>query len=344
MEISKVNETESLYDEEVAKVENLQDLENLRLKFLGKKGLITDIMTKFREVPVELKKEFGQKVNALKNKIETSIESVKENLAQKMVDLEIKNTKEFDYSLPVDTNSGSLNPRTIIQKQVVDIFKNMGFVVEDGREVETEYNNFEAVNVPKNHPARDMQDTFWLDNGELLKTQTSAAQNRILRTYGPVCKVIFPGRVFRNEALDARHENTFFQLEGVVVGKNVTVANLIYFEKAMLKALFKKDIDVRLRPGFFPFTEPSYEMDAKCPFCSGRGCHTCGGSGWLELCPCGMIHPNVLRMAGIDPDEYNGFAFGLGFDRLVMIRTNLDDIRHLNSNNLKVLSQFKTRI
>lgn len=344
MEISKVNETESLYDEEVAKVENLQDLENLRLKFLGKKGLITDIMTKFREVPVELKKEFGQKVNALKNKIETSIESVKENLAQKMVDLEIKNTKEFDYSLPVDTNSGSLNPRTIIQKQVVDIFKNMGFVVEDGREVETEYNNFEAVNVPKNHPARDMQDTFWLDNGELLKTQTSAAQNRILRTYGPVCKVIFPGRVFRNEQLDARHENTFFQLEGVVVGKNITVANLIYFEKAMLKALFKKDIEVRLRPGFFPFTEPSYEMDAKCPFCGGKGCHTCGGSGWIELCPCGMIHPNVLKMAGIDPDEYNGFAFGMGFDRLVMIRTNLDDIRYLNSNNLKVMSQFGTKM
>ena len=250
----------------------------------------------------------------------------------------------FDYSLPVDTKTGSLHPRTIIQKQVCDIFKNMGFVVEDGNEVETEYNNFESVNVPKNHPARDMQDTFWLNNGELLKTQTSAAQNRILRTYGPVCKVIFPGRVFRNEELDARHENTFFQLEGVVVGKNVTVANLIYFEKAMLKSLFKKDIEVRLRPGFFPFTEPSYELDAKCPFCGGTGCHTCGNSGWLELCPCGMIHPNVLRMAGIDPDEYNGFAFGLGFDRLVMIRTKLDDIRYLNSNNLKIMSQFKTNM
>ena len=331
MELNIIEDVEKQYDEDSAKVENLQALESLRLKFLGKKGLVADIMSKFREVPVEQKKEFGQKVNALKTKIENSIE-------------EIKNTKMFDYSLPVDTKTGSLNPRTIIQKQVVDIFKNMGFVIEDGKEVESEYNNFESVNVPKNHPARDTQDTFWLNNGQLLKTQTSAAQNRILKTYGPVCKVIFPGRVFRNEALDARHENTFFQLEGVVVGKNVTVSNLIYFEKAMLKALFKKDIDVRLRPGFFPFTEPSYEMDAKCPFCSGKGCHTCGGSGWLELCPCGMIHPNVLRMAGIDPEEYNGFAFGLGFDRLVMIRTNLDDIRHLNSNNLKVLSQFKTRI
>ena len=344
MELNIVEDVERQYDEDSANIENLQALESLRLKYLGKKGLVADIMSKFREVPAEQKKEFGQKVNALKNKIESSIETIKTDLAEKAVNEEIKATRQFDYSLPVDTESGSLHPRTIIQKQVVDIFKNMGFIIEDGKEVETEYNNFESVNVPKNHPARDMQDTFWLDNGELLKTQTSAAQNRILRTYGPVCKVIFPGRVFRNEELDARHENTFFQLEGVVVGKNVTVANLIYFEKAMLKALFKKDIEVRLRPGFFPFTEPSYEMDARCPFCGGKGCHTCGGSGWLELCPCGMIHPNVLRMAGIDPDEYNGFAFGLGFDRLVMIRTNLDDIRYLNSNNLKVMSQFKSKM
>ena len=344
MELNEIYEVEKKFDDEIKTVSALAELETVRVKYLGKKGYITDIMSKFREVPADQKKEFGQKVNALKGKIEKSIEETKFALEQKAIEEEINNTEMFDYSLPVDTETGSLNPRTIIQKQVVDIFKNMGFVIEDGNEVETEYNNFESVNVPKNHPARDTQDTFWLSNGQLLKTQTSAAQNRILRTYGPVCKVIFPGRVFRNEQLDARHENTFFQLEGVVVGKNITVANLIYFEKAMLKALFKKDIEVRLRPGFFPFTEPSYEMDAKCPFCGGRGCHTCGGSGWIELCPCGMIHPNVLRMAGIDPDEYNGFAFGLGFDRLVMIRTNLDDIRHLNSNNLKVMSQFKTKM
>lgn len=344
MELSNITENEKSFDCDISKVASLAELEEIRLKYLGKKGLIQDIMAKFREVPVEQKREFGQKVNALKNKIETEIENKKQLLLTEQINKEIENTKMFDYSLPVDTKTGSLHPRTIIQKQVVDIFKNMGFVVEDGNEVETEYNNFESVNVPKNHPARDMQDTFWLSNGELLKTQTSAAQNRILRTYGRVCKVIFPGRVFRNEQLDARHENTFFQLEGVVVGKNITVANLIYFEKAMLKALFKKDIEVRLRPGFFPFTEPSYEMDAKCPFCGGKGCHTCGNSGWLELCPCGMIHPNVLKMAGIDPEEYNGFAFGLGFDRLVMIRTNLDDIRYLNSNNLKVMSQFKTKM
>ena len=177
-----------------------------------------------------------------------------------------------------------------------------------------------------------------------MKTQTSAAQNRILKTYGPKCRVLFPGRCFRNEDLDASHENTFFQIEGVVVDENVSVSNLIYFMKEMLKGVFKKDINVRLRPGFFPFTEPSFELDASCPFCGGRGCATCKGSGWLELCPCGMIHPNVLREAGIDSDKYNGFAFGLGFDRLVMIRTGLGDIRALNSGNIKLLSQFGVRM
>lgn len=344
MEINNIVSIETEFDKDAGEVKDLSELESVRLKYLGKKGLIADIMTKFREVPSELKKEFGMKVNSLKTKIEAGFEEIKLKLAKAQIESEIKNTKMFDYSLPANTKTGSLNPRTIIQKQVVDIFKNMGFTVEDGKEIETEFNNFESVNVSKNHPARDLQDTFWLSNGELLKTQTSAAQNRILRTYGPECKVIFPGRVFRNEALDAKHENTFFQLEGVVVGKNITIANLIYFEKAMLKALFKKDVEIRLRPGFFPFTEPSFELDAKCPFCGGKGCHTCGGGGWIELCPCGMIHPNVLKMAGIDSEQYRGFAFGIGFDRLVMIRTNLDDIRYLNSNNLKVMSQFKTKI
>ena len=187
MDLKIIEDAEKEYLSDVEKVDSLETLESLRLKFLGKKGLITDIMTKFREVPVELKKEFGQKVNGLKNKIEEAIEKIKAELAEKQIENEIKNTKMFDYSLPVDTKTGSLNPRTIIQKQVVDIFKNMGFVIEDGAEVETEYNNFESVNVPKNHPARDTQDTFWLNNGQLLKTQTSAAQNRILKTYGPVC-------------------------------------------------------------------------------------------------------------------------------------------------------------
>ena len=324
--------------------DSLEALEALRIEYMGKKGKVTDLMPELKNVPNEQKREMGMALNALKTQISDSLELRKEALAAEAVKKEIESMPEIDFSRPVDTKTGSLHPRSIIQKQVEDIFISMGFIIEDGNEVETEYNNFDAVNVPATHPARDAQDTFWLENGQVLKTQTSAAQNRILRTYGPKCKVLFPGRCFRNEALDASHENTFFQIEGVVVDENVSVSNLIYFMKEMLKGVFKKDLNVRLRPGFFPFTEPSFELDATCPFCGGRGCGTCKNSGWLELCPCGMIHPNVLMEAGVDPEKYNGFAFGLGFDRLVMIRTGLSDIRYLNSGNIKVLEQFGVRM
>lgn len=340
----KIEELLKLFNEKVNKVSKAEELENLRLEFVGKKGLITALMQDFRNVPNELKKEVGMLINKLKTRVEDGITNTKKILEEKKFEEELKNDKKIDYTLPVNDNVGALNPRTILQKQIVDLFVSMGFIIEDGNEIETEYNNFDAVNVPASHPARDMQDTFWLDNGEVLKTQTSAAQNRILRTHGPKCRVLFPGRCFRNESLDATHENTFFQIEGVVVDENVSVSNLIYFMKEMLKGVFKKDVNVRLRPGFFPFTEPSFELDATCPICEGKGCKACSHTGWMELCPCGMIHPNVLKEAGIDPDKYNGFAFGLGFDRLVMIKTGLDDIRYLNSGNIKLLSQYKTKI
>ena len=219
----------------------------------------------------------------------------------------------------------------------------MGFTVEDGNEVETEYNNFEAVNVPKYHPARDMQDTFWLENGQLLKTQTSAAQNKIMKKYGAPLKAIFPGRCFRNEALDASHENTFFQMVGMMIDKNVSISNLIYFMKAILSEIFKKEVEVRLRPGFFPFVEPGFELDVKCPYCDGVGCKVCKNGGWIELCPCGMIHPNVLKMGGINPEEYSGFAFGLGLSRLAMMKFEIDDLRLLNSGDLRVLKQLNIK-
>lgn len=338
---------ENVLNEFNQKIEDADDsakIEALRVEFMGKKGKVTDLLVSLRDVPNDQKREMGMKLNELKTQISAKLDQKIQEIKDAETLKEINSMDEIDYTLPVHTKSGSLHPRTIIQKQVEDTFVSMGFIIEDGNEVETEYNNFDAVNVPATHPARDTQDTFWLSNGEVLKTQTSAAQNRILKTYGPKCRVLFPGRCFRNEALDASHENTFFQIEGVVVDENVSVSNLIYFMKEMLKGVFKKDINVRLRPGFFPFTEPSFELDASCPFCGGRGCSTCKGSGWLELCPCGMIHPNVLREAGVDPDRYNGFAFGLGFDRLVMIRTGLSDIRYLNSGNTKVLSQFGVRM
>lgn len=340
----KILKLKEEFEEFCKNVKSLADVENLRLEFLGKKGKITNLMADFRLVPNDQKKEIGMLINQLKTNVEETSKNLKEKVETLALEEELKNDKRIDYTLPLDLKTGALSPRTILQKQIIDTFVSMGFIVEDGNEIETEYNNFDSVNVPASHPARDMQDTFWLDNGEVLKTQTSAAQNRILRTHGPKCRVIFPGRCFRNEALDATHENTFFQVEGVVVDENVSVANLIYFMKQMLKGVFKKDVNVRLRPGFFPFTEPSFELDATCPFCGGKGCNSCSKTGWLELCPCGMIHPNVLKMAGIDPDKYNGFAFGLGFDRLVMIRTGLEDIRYLNSGNIKLLSQYGTKI
>lgn len=340
----KIKQLSNEFSERLEKIKNTEELEKLRLDFIGKKGQITLLMQDFRNIPNELKKEIGGLINQVKNMVENSIADKKKILEDNLLEEELKKDKKIDYSLPVDDKVGALNPRTILQKEIVDMFVSMGFIIEDGNEIETEYNNFDAVNVPASHPARDMQDTFWLSNGEVLKTQTSAAQNRILKTHGPVCRVLFPGRCFRNESLDATHENTFFQIEGVVVDKDVSVSNLIYFMKEMLKGVFNKEVEVRLRPGFFPFTEPSFELDATCPMCGGKGCNSCSHTGWMELCPCGMIHPNVLKEAGIDPDEYNGFAFGLGFDRLVMIKTGLDDIRYLNSGNLKLLSQYKTKI
>lgn len=335
--------TISLKEEFLNKFEAVCDkamLEELRIEFLGKKGKITELMADFRNIPNEEKREVGRLVNELKSFIETSIEEKKEEVNKAEINKKVAGGEVIDITMPVDLGVGSLHPRTIVQAELEDVFKSMGFVVEDGEEVVSEYECFDAVNVPATHPARDMQDTFWLDNGELLKTQTSALQNRILKKYGGKVRAIFPGRCFRNEALDHSHENTFFQMEGMVVDEEVSVSNLIYFMKEMLSSVFKKEVEVRLRPGFFPFVEPGFELDILCPFCDGKGCSVCKHGSWIELCPCGMIHPNVLKMGGVDPEKYSGFAFGLGLDRLVMIKTKMDDIRHLNGGDLKVLKQF----
>lgn len=338
---NKIKEIENLFEADVKTVCTLAGLDELRVKFLGKSGLITAIMPMMKTVPNEQKREMGMLVNSLKGNIETCINQKIEEFKQRAIEEEINNAERIDITLPSNNSLGSLHPRTIVQKEIEDVFVSMGFVVEEGNEVETEFNNFDAVNVPANHPARDMQDTFWLNNGQLLKTHTSAAQNRILKKYPMPIRAIFPGRCFRNEEVDAGHEHTFFQLEGIIVDENVSVANLIYFMKEMLSRIFKKEVEVRLRPGFFPFTEPSFEMDVKCPYCGGKGCNVCKQGGWIELCPCGMIHPNVLKQAGIDSDKYSGCAFGLGLDRMVMMKMGFNDIRKLSSGNLKIFKQFK---
>jgi len=343
----KISLLKAQFESELAKVENANELDAIRVAYLGKKGSITDLLKGMKDLSNEEKKTFGQDVNILKNeaseKIAEKLQAIKEAEIQK----EINSMPRFDLSMPAELDRGSYHPITLVQRDCERIFTSMGFNVESYSEIVSDYECFEALNIPKHHPARDMQDTYYLDNGQLLKTHTSAAQNAIYKKYrdalindGKPIKAIFPGRCFRNEATDACHENTFFQMEGVMVDKNISISNLIFFMKTMLSEVFQKDIKVRLRPGFFPFVEPGFELDISCLICGGDGCPSCKHSGWLELCPCGMIHPEVLKAGGIDPEEYTGFAFGLGLTRLAMMRYGVKDIRDLNSANLKCLSQF----
>ena len=343
----KLRELKEKIQSELASAKEVADIEALRVAYLGKKGSITDLLKGLKDMSDEERKTFGQLVNKAKEEFTGLIEDSKKKLIENEVKKELDSMPEFDMSMPPRIRRGSYHPITLVQRECEEIFRSMGFTVEDYSEIVSEYECFESLNIPKDHPARDMQDTYYLENGQLLKTQTSAAQNAIYRKYrdalmneGKPIKAIFPGRCFRNESTDACHENTFFQMEGVYVGKDVNISNLIFFMKTMLSEVFKRDIKVRLRPGFFPFVEPGFELDINCLICGGEGCPSCKHSGWLELCPCGMIHPNVLRMGGIDPEEYTGFAFGLGLTRLAMMKFGIDDIRYLNSGNLKALDQF----
>ena len=343
----KLEEIRARAEAELQKIDSLADLEALRVQVLGKKGELTAILKSMGSLSAEERPKMGQLANEVRQSIEAMLTEKIKQLKEEQMRREIEATPVFDVSAPVDLTRGSYHPITLVQRECERIFKSMGFTVEDYSEIVTDYECFESLNIPKAHPARDMQDTYYLENGQLLKTQTSAAQNAIYKKYkdalindGVPIKAIFPGRCFRNEATDACHENTFFQMEGVMVDKNTSISNLIYFMKTMLSEVFQKDIKVRLRPGFFPFVEPGFELDISCLICGGEGCPSCKHSGWLELCPCGMIHPAVLRDGGIDPEEYTGFAFGLGLTRLAMMKYGIKDIRDLNSGNLKSLSQF----
>jgi phenylalanyl-tRNA synthetase alpha chain len=329
------------FEKELQAAQNSDAVEKLRVAYLGKKGSVTELLKGLKAVAGDQKKEMGQLINQLKRQVEEGISQQVEAIRAAEEEALIASAEQYDVTLPVDQSEGSYHPITLVQRQLEEIFSSMGFTIEDYKEIVTDYECFEAVNIPKHHPARDMQDTYYLDNGQLLKTHTSAAQNAIMKKYGAPLRAVFPGRCFRNEATDACHENTFFQMEGLMIDKNISISNLIYFMKTMLSEVFERDITVRLRPGFFPFVEPGFELDISCLICGGEGCPSCKNSGWLELCPCGMIHPNVLKMGGIDPEEYTGFAFGLGLTRLAMMKYGIKDIRDLNSGNLKALSQFK---
>ncbi len=332
-------------EEKIAKIkENLKqelkkdlkeaDILNIKSMYVGKKSEIQELLASLKDMSVEDKRKYGSLINSTKKELE-------ELINKKLEDMENKLDISFDDTVDYEVKTGSLHPVTIVAKEVTDILKRMGFTVVSGPEMETEYYNFEALNIPKDHPARDMQDTYYLDNGMLLRTQTSDNQIHAMEKYGAPLRICAPGRTFRNEDLDANHENTFFQIEGMVIDKGVSTPNLMYVMECVLSEVFKTDVKVRLRPGFFPFTEPSYEMDISCVMCGGKGCPTCKNEGWIELIGCGMVHPNVLRAGGIDPDVYTGFAFGIGLTRLAMMKYKINDIRYLNSGDIRYLKEFK---
>lgn len=310
------------------------DVLNIKSEYVGKKSEIQDLLSGLKDMSVEEKREYGSLINNTKKEME-------ELVNKKLDDLQAKVNVTFDDTTDYEIKTGSLHPVTIIAKEVTDIMKRMGFTVVSGPEMESEYYNFEALNVPKDHPARDMQDTYYLDNGMLLRTQTSDNQIHAMENYGAPLRVCAPGRVFRNEDLDANHENTFFQVEGMVIDKGVSIENLLYVMKEILSEVMKQDVTLRLRPGFFPFTEPSYEIDMGCLICGGKGCPTCKNSGYIEMVGSGMVHPNVLKAGGIDPEEYTGFAFGIGLTRLAMMKYKINDIRVLNSGDIRYLENYK---
>ncbi len=315
-------------------------LEAVRVEILGRKGALADISKALGKLPPDDRARAGKALNDAKQSLEAAFEARKTAFDLAARDSRLA-AEWLDLTVPAPgVRPGSLHPVTQVQREIEDLFTSLGFAILSGPEVETEYHNFDALNIASDHPARDVMDTFFIEGGHVLRTHTSPVQVRGMERLGPPLRMIAPGRVFRNEEVDASHEHTFYQVEGMMVDRGVSVAHLIYFMKTLLGAIFRRDVTVRLRPGYFPFVEPGFELDIQCLLCGGPGCAVCKQSGWVELLPCGLVHPNVLRMSGIDPEEWNGFAFGLGLTRLAMMRYAIDDIRLLNSGDLRFLQQF----
>ena len=323
------------FKQELSNTHELVSLDELKVVYLGKKqGIITEEFKKLNKLSSEERVNYAKNLNVIKVKINKLLGEKRDFLIDEELELSIK--KEWlDPSLEKSSSKlGAMHPIPRIQFELEDIFSSLGFSILDGPFIENDYFNFEALNIPKSHPARDMQDTFYMKNGALLRTHTSAIQVRAMKSLKPPFRFIAPGKVFRVERTDAFHEASFHQLEGMVVGKDINISHLIATMKLVLAKIFKRKVNVRLRPGYFPFVEPGFELDIE-------NIITKSSKKWLELMPCGMIHPNVLRAGGIDPKEYSGFAFGLGLDRLVMMRYDIDDIRHFHSGDLRFINQFK---
>lgn len=325
---------------ELKSIISISDLEAVRVKYLGKKGELTSILRGMGALSPEERPLIGKIANEVREEIEKSIESISREIKEK--EKANKLQKEvIDISMPGKKNIiGKRHPLDLTLEHMKEIFMSMGFAIEEGPEVELDYYNFEALNIPKNHPARSEQDTFYINDKLVLRTQTSPVQVRTMEKQKPPIKMISPGKVFRSDAADATHSPIFYQLEGLVIDKGITFADLKGTLELFAKKMFGDKIETKFRPHHFPFTEPSAEMDATCFVCQGEGCRVCKGSGFIELLGCGMVHPDVLRNCGIDPEVYSGFAFGFGVDRMVMLKYGIDDIRLLYESDMRFLNQF----
>lgn len=317
-----------------------QAIEELRVKYLGKKGELTALLKQMGSLSAEERPIMGQLVNDAKQKLEALIADKSAKMKEKATELKLK-SETVDITMPAKVKkTGKLHPLNTVLEDMIDIFRSMGFDVLDGPEVETDHYNFECLNVPADHPARDMQDTFYLGKNLLLRTQTSAAQIRTMEQRKPPIRIICPGRVFRADEVDATHSPVFHQIEGLVVDKGVTMCDLKGVLEQFAHEIYGPETKVKFRPSFFPFTEPSVEVDVTCSECGGKGCRVCKGSGWIEILGAGMVHPNVLKSCGIDPEVYSGFAFGIGLDRITTTRYKISDIRLLFENDKRFLEQF----
>ncbi len=329
---------------DIEKIDSLDSLNEVKNDYLSKKSRFMGLMAKMKELTIEGKKAFGEAINRAKNDITTKIEEKRILLEQKQLEKKLKE-EEIDFTLPaVNYEIGGKNPFFIIQDEMIDIFLGMGYEIAEGPEVELDHFNFELLNIPKDHPARDMQDTFYIDENTLMRTHTSPVQARVMQEKkGKPIKIICPGKVYRRDDDDATHSHQFGQIEGLVVDKNITLSNLKATLELFIKKMYGEKREIRLRSSYFPFTEPSVEVDVSCD-CGGKeNCSKCKGTGWIEILGGGMVHPNVLKMSGYDPNEYQGFAFGVGIERVAMLRYGIDDIRRFYQNDVRFLSQFKRK-
>ena len=339
---NKINTIKDLALNEISKAESLDGLENLKVKYLGRKSELTNVLRGLKDLSKDERKKVGEMANKLREEIEESIKYQVSSIKQRELG-DIEEKERIDVTYPgTEIKKGHLHPLTLVRYEIEEIFKSMGFLTVEGQEVEDEFHNFDALNIPKNLPARDLWDTFWLKDGNLLRTHTSPMQARFMKENKPPFRIIIPGRVFRYEASDATHESNFYQVEGLMVDESgkITVANFKSVMAEFMKSLFKKEVKIRLRPSYFPFVEPGFEIDVSCPYCEGIGCRICKKTGWIEILGAGMVNQKVFTSVGFEKDEYEGFAFGFGLDRIAMIKYGIDDVRLFYNGDLRFLEQF----